>query len=124
MNMNLALLAYFQGIFNTCLYSWIDVTHCKVTIQDNSNDTVGSFIAEYDLGDGNPGSQKIINITDDTGMNNTNVTVITPPVFIAPTPVQPVPAEVKTFDPSGNLVATNEPVSLPAPKKKKGGPNA
>ena len=102
--MKLALLAYFQGEFNTCVYEWIDATHCKVTVHTPQDETVGSFIAEYNEDDGVIEHRKIIDIQEDTGMNTANKPVIPKPIFLNPITPKPVPV-IKTYDTEGNEIA-------------------
>ena len=113
--MNLAVLAFFQGAFNSCSFEWQLDGRCKITLVDNLNNATGSFMATY-----NDDKSQIIDISDETGMNDIAAMPIPKPIFIKPVIPLPTP-DVQTFDPDGNLI---EPASLPAPKKKKGGQNA
>ena len=43
-----ALLAYFQGRFNSCSFEWQTASKCKISLVDDVNNLQGSFVAEYD----------------------------------------------------------------------------
>jgi len=57
-----ASLAYFQGKFNSCSFSWQTATRCKVTLVDDVNNLEGSFVAEYDQ------DQVMVEAKADSGM--------------------------------------------------------
>jgi hypothetical protein len=43
-----AVLAYFQGKFNSCSFKWQTASRCKVSLVDDVNGLEGSFVAVYD----------------------------------------------------------------------------
>ena len=83
-----ALLAYLQTLYNNVTFEWINSTHCKVTVENIKDGTVGSFIAIVD------GNKNIIDSTDDTGMSSPNIKT--------PTPIPELPAEMQLKKKAGN----------------------
>lgn len=56
-----ASLAYFQGKFNNCAFSWESPTKCKITLLDSVNGLKGIFVAEYQ-------DNVMVNIVSDSEM--------------------------------------------------------
>ena len=57
-----AILAYFQGKFNSCNFEWLSATKCKISLVDDVNELQGSFVAEYDA------NQVMVDCQADVGM--------------------------------------------------------
>jgi hypothetical protein len=69
-----AALAYYQGKFNNCSFEWLSATRCKVTLVDDVDGLIGSFVAEYDA------NKVMVDVQDDTEMKPTKGGVPLPPL--------------------------------------------
>jgi hypothetical protein len=75
-----ALLAYYQGKFNSCSFEWLSATRCKVTLVDDVDGLTGSFTAEYDS------NRVMVDVKADTGMKS--IKTAAPPI---PSPAEELP---------------------------------